>query len=192
MAQPVPLPLDGAHWAFSLAVYARDSVPQSCLLLQDRCGIDVNLLLMSAYAAAVGSAPDADRIASTDAQVRPWREEIVKGLRILRRRLKDGPPPAPGPASNTLRDHVKAAELMAEQIQQATLAALLTRNAGQGRAADDGAIMEVLRQVLRYTAGETALADDEAAKALQVIGLAVLAWRQEHGVPVGTGGEIGR
>lgn len=183
-----PAALDGAHWAFSLSVYGRKGVPESCLLLQDRWGIDVNLLLIAAYASATGAPPDRALIASADARIGPWREEIVKGLRTLRRRLKEGPEPAPGPATNLLRDQVKAAELMAEQIEQAALAALLLpQGAGWPSGDVGGQVRAAMKHVLDHVAGGKASADPETGAALETIATAILAWREENDVPGGEG-----
>ena len=42
---------------FALKVYASEGVPPACLLLQERAGVDVNLLLFAAYAGAGGQHP---------------------------------------------------------------------------------------------------------------------------------------
>ena len=36
---------DNPFWNYSLALYARAEVAKTCLALQDRLGLDVNLLL---------------------------------------------------------------------------------------------------------------------------------------------------
>jgi hypothetical protein len=47
---------------------------------------------------------------------------VVHPLRALRRRLVDGPSPAPNPATTALRERVKAIELDAEMIELDELA----------------------------------------------------------------------
>jgi uncharacterized protein (TIGR02444 family) len=176
-----PAALDGPHWTFSLWVYGRKGVPESCLLLQDRWGVDVNVLLLAAYAAATGAPPNAARLAAVNTQIAPWREQVVKHLRELRRLLKAGPHPAPSRATDVLRDQVKCAELMAEQIEQAALADLLLPN-GPGRPSGDiGAqVRGSLRFVLVSSADESAPADRETAAALETIATAIMAWREEN------------
>lgn len=43
------LNLENRFWRFSLAVYAAPGVADECLALQERCGIDVNILLFCAW-----------------------------------------------------------------------------------------------------------------------------------------------
>lgn len=111
-------------WTFSLAVYARPGVAGACLRAQDSLGQDVNLLLWAAWVgAAQGHALTGEEVAAAKAAVAPWSESVVLPLRALRQGLKAGPPPAPSPATDALRDRVKALELEAERIEQDILSA---------------------------------------------------------------------
>ncbi len=104
-------------WAFSLAVYARPGVPPACLALQDRRGIDVNLLLFAAWAGmGCGVALTAERLAAADSAVAGWRREVVQPLRAIRRRAKG--------EDEALYRRMKAAELEAERVQQDRLFAV--------------------------------------------------------------------
>ena len=86
----------GALWRFALAVYRKPGVSDACLLLQDRHGCNVPLLLFAAWAGAErGVALTADEVAAAGSAVGPWHGEVVEPLRAVRRRLKHGPPPAP-------------------------------------------------------------------------------------------------
>ncbi len=124
MTNPAPT-LDTPLWAFSLAVYGADGVEPECLDLQERFGVDVNLLLFVAYAGAVECVQlDAADIVDAVATVAAWHGEIVRALRGVRRGLKpisldDGNPLRAATAD--LRAQVKAAELNAEKIEQAML-----------------------------------------------------------------------
>ncbi len=104
-------------WEFSLALYGRPGVPAACLDLQDRLGQDVNLLLFAAWA---GMACNADlpaaELARIDSAVAPWRAEVVRPLRAVRRRVKG--------EDDALYRRMKAAELEAERVQQDRLFAL--------------------------------------------------------------------
>lgn len=104
-------------WDFSLRVYGRAGVPAVCLDLQDRRGADVNVLLFAGWAgAACGVRLDAAELARLDTAVTPWREEIVRPLRAVRRRVKG--------EDDGLYARLKAAELEAERLQQDRLHAL--------------------------------------------------------------------
>jgi uncharacterized protein (TIGR02444 family) len=122
------LPLHGPHWIYALDLYGRPGVSDACLLLQDRAGVDVNILQVALHAAAQrGIVLSARDLQEADAAVQAWRQEIVLPLRAIRRRLKEGPEPAPGPDAEALRTKVKGAELVAEQIEQALIAAWIER-----------------------------------------------------------------
>jgi uncharacterized protein (TIGR02444 family) len=147
------LPLEGPHWSFALKLYGRPGVPEACLLLQDRAGVDVNILLFALYAAAErGVALTPRDLQEMDAAVAAWRSELILPLRSIRRRLKTGPEPAPAAATEALRSKVKAAELQAEQIEQAVLMHWLAQRAGQPerRPSDLG---ELVRSVVSHFSG---------------------------------------
>ncbi len=116
------LDLDNAFWRFSLSFYSRPGVAPACLALQNRRGVDVNVLLLAIYAAVQRNRMlTASELQAADDRVGVWRGEIVKSLRQIRTRLKSGPEPAPSASTENLRTLVKAAELKAEQIEQALL-----------------------------------------------------------------------
>jgi len=112
-------------WRFSLAVYATDGVADECLELQERLGLDVNLLLFAAYTGAVeGVRLDAQDVAAAATLVGGWHTAIVRALRDVRRTLKpmslDDKDPLHGAAA-ALRTQVKVAELDAEKVEQTML-----------------------------------------------------------------------
>jgi uncharacterized protein (TIGR02444 family) len=111
-------------WNFSLAVYRASAVQDECLDLQDQFDLDVNLVLLCAFLGAVhGVALMSEDIASARREVRPWHEDIVKTLRVARRRLKtiELPDAHAAQAAMHLRAQVKAAELESERIEQMML-----------------------------------------------------------------------
>lgn len=80
--------------------------------------MDVNLVLFAAYVGAHRGRPlTAADLAGVAASVRPWQDEVVVPLRRVRRRLADGPEPAPTAATTALRDRIKGVELDAEMIE---------------------------------------------------------------------------
>ena len=109
-------------WDFSLAVYGREGVAPACLALQARHGADVNLLLYVCWQAASGrGAIGDDELARAQAVVARWHEEVVRGLRQVRMRLKREPHLASLDRAGDLRKRVQAAELEAEHIEQLAL-----------------------------------------------------------------------
>ncbi len=110
---------------FAVTVYQIAGAPTASLLLQDRCGVDVNVLLYAAFVGAVrGGSLDAEDVAHAIGRVGAWQTEVVGPLRTLRRRLKAGPAPAPTSATDALRQRVKALELDAELLELHELSAL--------------------------------------------------------------------
>lgn len=107
--------MENPFWEYSLAVYARGGVADALLALQDEFGLDVNMLLYAAWLAARGLRLDAAHLSPLEARVAPWREQVVRPLRQLRRQWRDYP------EAGALRDLLKGLELQAEQSQQALM-----------------------------------------------------------------------
>jgi len=111
-------------WEFSLEIYALPDVASACLRLQDRDGLDVNLVLFAIWAGVVkGTLPDEALARAVGLSAR-WREGVVGPLRQARRALKAPDVPVEVSGAATLRTRVKAAELTAEKLQQHMLAPL--------------------------------------------------------------------
>jgi len=110
-------------WAFALRLYGAPGVSDACLVLQDESGVDVPVLLFSAWLAKSSVALTPSELARIDGLVKAWRDEVIKPLRAVRRRLKTGPRPTPGPQTEDLRNGVKAVELASEKIELALLEA---------------------------------------------------------------------
>lgn len=133
--------LDGPHWTFALELYGREGIQAAFLHLQDRFGVDVNVLLICLYGASrLGVGITTREVTLLDESVATWRAEIVEPLRSVRRGLKSGAWPAPRAATEGVRDIVKRAELRAEQIEQAVLAGRLDTLAASPPHADGPAV----------------------------------------------------
>ncbi|MDH3475008.1 MAG: TIGR02444 family protein [Rhodospirillales bacterium] len=120
-------------WDFSLAIYERPGVPEACLGLQDRHGLDVNLLLFCCWAGSRGRALAAGDMARLVEAAGPWHDEVVRPLRAARRWLK-GQTAAPAEPTEALREAIKAQELEAERLAQLILLECLEIGMGQGSA----------------------------------------------------------
>jgi len=106
-------------WHFSLAFYAEPGVAEAVLALQDRCGLDVNLVLLALWHGISGRGTlDAAALAGADAAVAAIRAEMILPLRALRRRLK----PNPAEDVQRLRNSIKQLEIEAEKMAQDRLA----------------------------------------------------------------------
>ncbi|HYH18416.1 MAG TPA: TIGR02444 family protein [Azospirillum sp.] len=118
---------DDPFWSFSLATYARPGVDRACLDLQDRLGMDVNLVLFALWAGAgCGVRLDPAEMRRLADAVAAWRQDVVVPLRGVRRTLKGMPGMEP------FRLRIKAAELESERLQQITLRTLSGLQPGVG------------------------------------------------------------
>jgi uncharacterized protein (TIGR02444 family) len=143
-------------WDFSLAVYRRPGVAAACLRLQDEAGVDVNLLLYFCWLATVQAAAlDEAVVRQAVARTELWREDVVRPLRALRRRMKDGIEGMPSESAEALRTEVKRIELQSERLQQDMLFALSGTEVAEAAAGPD-----VRRR-----------AEENIAKYLDVIGI---------------------
>lgn len=165
-----------ALWRFALAVYQKPGVSDACLLLQDRHGCNVTLLLYAAWAAAEqGVALEPEEMAAAAETVAAWHGEVVEPLRAVRRRLKHGPPPAPDAATGKLRARLQAIEIDAERLELETLAGLLpdrSNAAGSIAAATNPALANLALENLALAAPQAG--DAESADSLRTIANAAL------------------
>ncbi|MEY9535812.1 TIGR02444 family protein [Sinorhizobium fredii] len=158
-------------WDFALRLYGAPGVGEACLVLQDESGVDVPVLLFAAWLSKYSVALTEAELVRIDQIVADWRNEVVKPLRAVRRRLKSGPYPAPAEATETLRNGVKSVELSSEKIELAVLQAegeaLLAAGTSPVYGADN------LELVLRHF--RRADPDATAAEALATVGKALAA-----------------
>ena len=84
-----PVEMDSPLWRFSLAVYRGAGVQEECLDVQERFGIDVNLLMLCAYVGAIeGAVMSASDVADALEATGAWHADVVRVLRQARRSLK--------------------------------------------------------------------------------------------------------
>jgi uncharacterized protein (TIGR02444 family) len=150
---------------FALDLYGIEGVGPASLLLQDRNGVDVNVLLVAAFVgSARGLSFTAENFESFESRTRPWQNDVVGPLRAVRSRLKNAPP---NPAAAELRDRVKAVELDAELIEVdelGGLAATLTGTEAPGNA--EQRAMAAMLVVAHESAGREPNHDERAAIAV--------------------------
>ncbi|MGH6931094.1 MAG: TIGR02444 family protein [Dongiaceae bacterium] len=105
-------------WDFSLALYGRPEVAPALLGLQDRCGVDVNLLLYCCWQGSIGQyLSPADLAAARDATAL-WQHDVVHPIRAARRRLKAGFQGLSAESIEALRRRLGDIEIEAERIAQ--------------------------------------------------------------------------
>lgn len=114
-------------WDYSVRLYADAEVAGACLRLQERHGVDVNLVLLCLWAAASGRGSLAGQaLARALDAAEIWHREVVRHLRALRKRLKGDAAGAPRALAEGLRRAVAATEIDAEHVEQILLAASLS------------------------------------------------------------------
>ncbi len=114
-------------WTFSLAVYDQPGVAAACLGLQDRHGLDVNILLYCCWAGVRGQPLTGPKLKRLEAAIAGWSTEVVHPLRAVRRRLKS----ERDDDAQDLRAKVLQLEIEAERLEQARLLAALPLEAGE-------------------------------------------------------------
>jgi uncharacterized protein (TIGR02444 family) len=119
-------------WDYALELYRREGVESACLELQERHGLDVNLVLLCCWLARRGIEAERAWLKATVRAVETWQVEVVRPLRAVRRRLKVefAEPPPGGIAARwpelaaRLRQRVLALEIDGERLEQLLLAEL--------------------------------------------------------------------
>ena len=119
-----PLPQSSPFWTFSLGYYRGAGVSEACLELQDRCGVDVNVVLFLLWLAAQkrGSRP----ARSSGSPTRCGRGRRTSSARSARcaATLKTDAPLLDKGSAEFFRTRIKAIELEAERLQQEAMFAL--------------------------------------------------------------------
>jgi uncharacterized protein (TIGR02444 family) len=120
MARRAARPAANPLWTYSLRLYRRPGVAPACIALQDRLGVDVNLLFFCLWTGGSGRrlTPATLRLAAGLARV--WTTNVVGPLRGTRRFLKPLELPK-------LRGAVARVELAAERVEQDLLYRLAPR-----------------------------------------------------------------
>ena len=114
-------PTETPFWRFSLNLYRQPGVSEACIALQDRCGVDVNLLLFLFWLASDDRQLSAADVKLLDDNVRDWRNLTIVPIRDARRKLKEAATLVEPARQEAFRNKVKAVELEAERLQQEAL-----------------------------------------------------------------------
>jgi uncharacterized protein (TIGR02444 family) len=124
---------DEALWQFSLAFYTLTGVAAALIELQDRDGLDVNLMLFALWHGISGRGRlDNHQLTEAEQATRSIRTGVVEPLRALRRNLKH----SPDQGVQQLREEVKRLELAGERLVQTRLARLAEEFAVSGSTED--------------------------------------------------------
>jgi len=113
-------PLDNPFWQYSLRLYPQTSVASQCLQLQDRCGGNVNLLLLGGWAATQGWALSEAEWLFLQAAIADVEHQAIQPLRHLRRWC-DQTEELTADWRRDFKRQLLAIELSVEQLEQAIL-----------------------------------------------------------------------
>jgi uncharacterized protein (TIGR02444 family) len=106
-------------WRFSQAFYAWPGVSEALIALQDRAGLDVNLMLFALWRGVSGRSRLSNaELAIAECRAGPITAAIIVPLRALRRQLRSDP----DADVQRLRERIKRLETAAERIVQHRLA----------------------------------------------------------------------
>jgi uncharacterized protein (TIGR02444 family) len=123
-------------WDFATWAYAEPGVEKACLALQNRFGVDVNMVMFCAWLAYRGSGTShlAKSLGAALKLSREWQRTLVEPLRSARENLK-GVIEASGLMGNdrntavALRERIKQCEVDMEQLQTLAFYALVADGA---------------------------------------------------------------
>ncbi|MCW5732354.1 MAG: TIGR02444 family protein, partial [Alphaproteobacteria bacterium] len=110
-----------AFWRFSLRHYRRPGMAARLIELQDRHGLDVNLLLFCLFAATRGRVLERTEIARARAALRPLAASVLGPLRAARRGLGSELAGLPVAARRRLKARLLRLELTVERHCQAAI-----------------------------------------------------------------------
>lgn len=152
---------DNPFWVFSARVYSRPGVTDACLELQDKFGLDVNLLLFCLWCAVDGPGRlNGDDFDDFESAARLWQVETVQPLRAMRRRSRDD---LDDELAGFFRAAMLRVELDAERVEQE----LLYRwGRERPRAADVDVPAEAARNLVVYLSRH-AVSTDQVAPQLR-------------------------
>lgn len=159
---------DHPFWDYAIDIYARKGVGAACIALQEAHGVDVNLLLFCLWHAASGrGALSRASVEGLIAATQPWHRDVVRALRAVRRRIKDGIEGVDPAFAEPLRKEIARIEIETEHAEQLLLGALAGPETGE--TAPREAVRDAAAGCRAYFAALGARLTDEERAALATI-----------------------
>jgi uncharacterized protein (TIGR02444 family) len=152
-------------WTFSLELYDAEGVAAACLELQDAYQLDVNLILFCFWHGSAYGKIDQELLQNIIKLSIEWRSGVVQPLRSARSWMKLNSNPSD--QFDSLRERIKADELMAEKFQIERIANLtLVFNKGRQCVLSNDDAEENIDSLLVAVKIER---DEKIASALEII-----------------------
>ncbi|HWM45331.1 MAG TPA: TIGR02444 family protein [Xanthobacteraceae bacterium] len=111
-------------WDFVLGYYRQQGVSEAAITLQDKIGIDVNMILFLMWMAGHKRALGADEVRRVSDVSKGWQHQVVVPIRGVRRLLKENVPLVENEAAQAYRKKIQALEIEGEQLQLNAMGAL--------------------------------------------------------------------
>ena len=152
-------------WTFSLELYDAEGVEAACLELQDAYQLDVNLILFCFWHGSAYGKIDQELLQNVIKLSIEWRSGVVQPLRSARSWMKLNSNPSE--QFDSLRERIKADELMAEKFQIERIASLtLVFNRGRKCVLSNDDVEENIDSLLVAVKIER---DEKVTRALEII-----------------------
>jgi uncharacterized protein (TIGR02444 family) len=152
-------------WTFSLELYDAEGVAAACVELQDAYQLDVNLILFCFWHGSAYGKIDQELLQNIIKLSIEWRSGVVQPLRSARSWMKLNSNPSD--QFDSLRERIKADELMAEKFQIERIANLtLVFNKGRKCVLSNDDAEENIDSLLVAVKIER---DEKIASALEII-----------------------
>lgn len=160
-------------WDWTLPTYGQPGVSPACLRLQDRYGLDVNVVLYAVWAASRGAELSDGDVAAAARRVDEWHRLVVCGLRAIRTQLKGDPHGAPAELAEALREDIKKLELDSERMEHVMLGSELPAARHESADIDElrRAARRSVRRYLQMLGGEPDTDDESAIEAIIAAGI---------------------
>ncbi|MFK7864316.1 MAG: TIGR02444 family protein [Pseudohongiellaceae bacterium] len=110
-------------WGFSVELYQQEGIAPACLKLQNKFGLDVNLVLLCFWYGHTTGSMGPEALQASIKFSDQWRMQVVNPLRQSRQWMKVNQPKSASHHGgfNRVREEIKSVELAAEKHQQECL-----------------------------------------------------------------------
>lgn len=128
-----------SFWDFSVKTYGGEGVPEACLNLQNKQGLDVNMLLFCCWYGLIRGRIEPAQLSQVLNDSERWAEQVVRPLRGARSWMKKDALDElalPSDAVMALREKIKSNELAAEKIQQEFLESMVSQQQAREQTAE--------------------------------------------------------